>query len=366
MTRRRWLVRVRRGLRRPSFTRLAVASLALHLAGITLAVWLTQSSRTPLPKPPEPLIVELPPAAPGPPLVRPEVPSPPAPAPSAPSVAPSPPRVARPPTPEAPKAPPPPPVPRPPEPVPAPVAPAPPPPPAPPPAIAAPEPLPAPPAPVARATPEASRAAPEPLHPTPEPPPSAARAPEPAESSAGARPPALPPSAPSGPAREPVESPFAGRAFSLLPPKLDVPPLPGPSLPHGGGTRPEGEGAGEAGREQDGQAAIPLNTPDPRYADYFPEIKKRIESNWVYPQEAARKGQSGQLVLEFVVRKDGHVLVELVRSSGIDILDRYAINAVKLSAPFPPIPARMGLDSVRITASFTYLLDHGFRLFGIR
>ncbi|MBI3454723.1 MAG: TonB family protein, partial [Candidatus Rokubacteria bacterium] len=214
-----------------------------------------------------------------------------------------------------------------------------------PPAAPAPAARPAPPA-VARAVPESGLPAPPAAKPS---------------ESAEAKDRAPLPSAPATPS----ESPFAGRTFSLLRPQLDVPPL--PRLPGGGGTRPEGEGAGDAGREREGQAAIPLNSPpDPKYAEYFLKVKKAIEDHWTYPRAAADKGQSGQLMLEFVVHKDGNVLVELVHTSGVEILDRYAVNAVKLAAPFPPIPGPMGMDSIRISASFTYILDRGFRIFGLR
>jgi TonB family protein len=171
------------------------------------------------------------------------------------------------------------------------------------------------------------------------------------------------PALPAAPAA-PAESPFAGRTYSLLRPQLDVPPL--PRVPGGGGTRPEGEGAGESGSAREGQAAIPLDKPpDADHAEYFLKVKKAIEEHWSYPTEAARKGQSGQLVLELVIRKDGNVAVRLVNSSGVEILDRYALNAVKWSAPFPPLPDRFG-EHLPISASFTYLLDHGFRVFGLR
>jgi outer membrane biosynthesis protein TonB len=97
---------------------------------------------------------------------------------------------------------------------------------------------------------------------------------------------------PSGTAvRSPEQavSPLAGGRFSLMQAKLNMPPLP------------------EAGTVSEGQVAIPLNTPDPRYAEYFADIKRRIEDKWSYPKEASRKGQSGQGELLFVVRKDGSV-----------------------------------------------------------
>jgi TonB family protein len=143
-----------------------------------------------------------------------------------------------------------------------------------------------------------------------------------------------------------------------------VPPLPGPS--GRGGTGAEGAGAGESGTEKDGQVAVPLNTPDPRYASYFAELKRRIEEKWVYPQEAARKGQSGQGHLRFVLRKDGSVrTVEIIDSSGVMVLDRYIENAIRLASPFPPIPVSVGEDVIPISINFTYVLG-GTRAFGFR
>lgn len=153
--------------------------------------------------------------------------------------------------------------------------------------------------------------------------------------------------------------------YALLRPQLDLPPLPGPRS-GGDGRRPEGRDAGDSGTEPEGQVAIPLNTPDPRYAAYFVELKRRIEDKWVYPQEAVRKGQSGQGELRFVLRKDGSVrTVEIVQSTGVAILDRYIENAIRLASPFPPIPASVGEDAIPISINYTYVLG-GFQLFGFR
>jgi TonB family protein len=152
----------------------------------------------------------------------------------------------------------------------------------------------------------------------------------------------------------------------LLSPKLSLPPLPGLAPSGKGGTRSEGSGAGESGLAPEGQIAVPLNTPDPRYADYFAELKRRIEEKWVYPQEAARNGQSGQGELRFVLRKDGSVrTVEIVHSTGVTILDRYIENAIRLAAPFPPIPRSVGDDVIPISINYTYVLG-GLRAFGFR
>jgi protein TonB len=112
---------------------------------------------------------------------------------------------------------------------------------------------------------------------------------------------------------------------------------------------------------------VPLDTPDPRYADYFAQIKRRIEAHWVYPQTAARKGESGQGVVHFVLRMDGSVrVIRIAESSGVSILDRYIENAIRLASPFPPVPGSLGRDAIPISATFTYVLGGGFRVFGFR
>lgn len=352
---RRSLVRSWRRLRRPTLARLVWVSLALHLAvGMGLLVWLTRGSSQAPAQSRAPLIVELPPAEPGPPLVRPEAPpsrgsaarpAPPAvPSPVPPSVAKLP-EPLREPTPPAPA------------PVSPPAAPA-----APPIVARAPEPAPPPPPEPAPASPAAPSPGPPPVPAAPPEPPTPV-GPRPQEPLAGGAAPARP--APSAPPEAPSESPSAGRQYSLLEPKLDLPPLPRPS--GRGGAQPEGTGAGESGTERDGQIAVPLNTPDPRYAAYFAELKRRIENNWSYPTEAARNGQTGQGDLRFVLRQDGSVrTVEIVNSSGVRILDSYIANAIRLASPFPPIPPSLGEDMLLISINYTYVLGGGVRVFGFR
>ena len=75
MSVRRSVIRSWRRLRRPTLGRLLWASVALHVVvGLGILAWLARESPQAPPPPAAPLIVELPPAEPGPPLVRPETP----------------------------------------------------------------------------------------------------------------------------------------------------------------------------------------------------------------------------------------------------------------------------------------------------
>lgn len=140
-----------------------------------------------------------------------------------------------------------------------------------------------------------------------------------------------------------------------LPKSKGTPGLPGVSgLPEPGGGLRRGRGGIEG-------EPIPLDTADPRYTDYFEKIRQRIKANWIYPREAGERGIGGQLVIDFAIAKSGDLeAIELRRSSGIPVLDLYALNAVKLAQPFPPVPDSVSRGVLPIKGIFTYqIVDAG-------
>ncbi|MFQ5828639.1 MAG: energy transducer TonB [Candidatus Methylomirabilia bacterium] len=136
--------------------------------------------------------------------------------------------------------------------------------------------------------------------------------------------------------------------IALSPPESDIPPSL-PSTPGGG------RGIFRQGRRGIAGKAIPLNTRDTRYTDYFEKVRREIKANWIYPREAGERGIGGKLVIEFVIAKSGELdLIDLQRSSGVSVLDLYALNAVKLAQPFPPIPDSVAKGMLPILGIFTY------------
>jgi protein TonB len=78
--------------------------------------------------------------------------------------------------------------------------------------------------------------------------------------------------------------------------------------------------------EDDGEA-ISLDTTESRYASYFTRIKRQIELSWNYPNEAQRKGITGELTLRFQISRDGNLMnVRLINSSGYNVLDEAALQ----------------------------------------
>lgn len=106
--------------------------------------------------------------------------------------------------------------------------------------------------------------------------------------------------------------------------------------------------------EDDGEA-ISLNTKETRYASYFARIKRQIELVWDYPYDAQRKGITGKLTLRFQISRDGNLMnVKLINSSGHNILDEAALQAVKSAAPYYPFPVTIDRETLPIMANFIY------------
>jgi protein TonB len=124
--------------------------------------------------------------------------------------------------------------------------------------------------------------------------------------------------------------------------------------PGGGGGM---QGGGRGGVE--GQP-IPLDTPEPKFQDYFNKVRERIKANWVYPRQAGERNIEGELVIEFHIAKDGRLeFIELRDSSGTRILDEAALTAVKLAQPFPPVPDDIAKRTLAINGQFRYQIVSG-------
>ena len=247
---------------------------------------------------------------------------------------------------------------------------------------------PAPPAPRAQPTPPAPRVAappPKPASPPRRPEPRAPERPAPApvapESPSGELPrvasapeKAAEPAPPSEPARVPEPPREVAPPPSPAPPRVAAVPESAPAPPdirkalRRGGPGPAGAGGrGEGWSGIEGEP-IPLDSTDPKFNDYLDRIRRMIKEKWGYPciKDTATGHcdyKSARLVVVFGILKDGRVpMLEVALQSGYDIYDDYAVNAIKLASPFPPVPASLmataksGSAGVKIQAAFQYVL----------
>ena len=206
-------------------------------------------------------------------------------------------------------------------------------------------------------TPPAPKAAPAPPTPAVPPAPMAPRVSETPMAAPKAAPPAPDPdqaqtekAAPQPPPAQPQPTaPAADQRVASVPPQ---PSPPAAMFRRGGGGGLKG---GRGGIEGD---PIALNTPDPKYQDYFRQIRERIQNNWIYPYEASSRGIGGELQIDFGIAKSGELqFIEKRRTSGVELLDDYAMRAVQLASPFPPVPDAISKGGLPINGTFKYLIQ---------
>jgi len=210
--------------------------------------------------------------------------------------------------------------------------------------------------------------APRPSAPRPPAPPRVAEAPRPAPVKPPA--PAAPPVAKPEPAPEPMVKTMEPRAPQPESTPSQATPAPSaPAQPRVAVARPPasiwrqpGGGGGLQGGGRGGVDGepIPLDTPEPKFQDYFNQVRDRIKAKWVYPRQAGERNIEGELLIEFHIAKDGRLeFIELRQTSGTQILDDAALTAIKLAQPFPPVPDDIAKRSLAINGQFKYQIVSG-------
>lgn len=118
-----------------------------------------------------------------------------------------------------------------------------------------------------------------------------------------------------------------------------------------------------AKREEGGKnTPITMDTKNYLYRGYLTMLRQKIESIWVYPPEAAAKGLYGDLQIRFTIKKDGTLAdVDLVRTSGYQMLDAAAIKALRDGAPYWPLPDSWRKKEYTILGHFVYTM-YGYRI----
>ena len=92
--------------------------------------------------------------------------------------------------------------------------------------------------------------------------------------------------------------------------------------------------------------------------DYVKSIQQKISRSIVYPVEAEEQGLEGTVKLGMLILNDGTLAFAMVKeSSGVDIIDQYALNTAKSSAPYDSFPTDTDLKELNITIPIVYNLS---------
>ena len=95
------------------------------------------------------------------------------------------------------------------------------------------------------------------------------------------------------------------------------------------------------------------------WATYLRAWVDRAErvGNLNYPDEARRRRLAGTVVINIGIRRDGSVeRADIVRSSGIPLLDESALRLARLAEPYPPLPkTRDNPDILNVIRTWRFL-----------
>lgn len=98
-------------------------------------------------------------------------------------------------------------------------------------------------------------------------------------------------------------------------------------------------------------------------AAYINSFREKIEyiGNKYYPSEAKRLGYEGDVQLLVTLKADGYIhSIELLKSSNNPVLDKAAMNSVRLAAPFMRFPEEMRktTDILEIIRTWQFRREH--------
>ena len=90
---------------------------------------------------------------------------------------------------------------------------------------------------------------------------------------------------------------------------------------------------------------------------YHDIIKQMIEEAREYPLIARQQKIEGIVNIRFLLNADGTVKsIEILNSSGRDILDTAAVRTIQKAAPFPEIPDTFERSTISLVTSIVYTL----------
>ncbi|QSX73481.1 energy transducer TonB [Lysobacter arenosi] len=104
---------------------------------------------------------------------------------------------------------------------------------------------------------------------------------------------------------------------------------------------------------------VSASTQEYTWAGYLREWVDRVErvGNLNYPDEARRRHLAGQVVISVAIRRDGSVeRADIVKSSGVPLLDGSALRIARLAEPYPPLPrTEENPDILHVTRTWNFL-----------
>jgi len=118
--------------------------------------------------------------------------------------------------------------------------------------------------------------------------------------------------------------------------------------------------AGEAASPEKEIKPAAVSMPDSATAinEYAKAVAGRVQSNISYPWAAKQAKMQGAVKLELLIDSTGELQeIEVKESSGLSVFDENAVSTVRKLSPYPPFPAELAKDNLRIEIPVVYKLN---------
>ncbi len=87
------------------------------------------------------------------------------------------------------------------------------------------------------------------------------------------------------------------------------------------------------------------------FQTYMKNTQVKIKSNWQPPADE----KSGQVIMSYKINRNGELeSFKILKSSGSQKLDESAVNSLKKSSPFEPLPKDFKGDDIDVQFTFDY------------
>jgi TonB family protein len=93
----------------------------------------------------------------------------------------------------------------------------------------------------------------------------------------------------------------------------------------------------------------------PFVSDYLKAVAKRITVNLAFPWESIQRGPEGDVGIRFRIDRKGQLVSkEILKSSGVRVLDDTALDSIVKGAPFSPFPPSPYIAGIGVRADFRF------------
>jgi len=90
---------------------------------------------------------------------------------------------------------------------------------------------------------------------------------------------------------------------------------------------------------------------------FIGQVRQRIANAKYYPRMARRRGMEGQPIIAFTLDRGGRLMkVNLSHTSGYQLLDQAALDAVHKAVPYPEIPPDLKIETYQFKLPISFIL----------